>query len=199
MKKVLLTDVDGVLVDWVGSFGRYAESQGHKLRMKTPETWEMTEWLGVEGSTIQKLIKEFNSSKAFAEIPVFKDALSALPEISRYYDLVAITCCSSDPETVANRKKNLEMLNVKFKEIHCLNATESKSRLLNAYAPTIWVEDRIEGAEAGHSAGHRAFLRDTTYNNNFSHPDIGRITSWNDILKLIKKEESRSLSSLISA
>ena len=78
------------------------------------------------------------------------------------------------------------MLGVKFKEIHCLNYTESKSDLLNSYSPTIWVEDRSEGAEAGHEAGHKALLRTTTYNDKFDHPEIQRISSWPDVLRYLK-------------
>jgi 5'(3')-deoxyribonucleotidase len=186
MKKVLLTDVDGVLVDWVGSFGKYAQSRGYQLNTPTPKTWEMTEWFGADNDAIRVLIQEFNSGKDFESIPVFQDALKVLPELRRHYDLVAITCCSDDPKVISKRKKNLEMLNVDFKEIHCLPQTASKSDLLKSYSPTIWVEDRVEGAEAGHEAGHRSFLRESTYNNEYNNPEIKVVSGWEEILRLIR-------------
>lgn len=186
MKKVLLTDVDGVILDWVKSFGQFAQSKGYKLLMETPSTWEMNEWIGTNSNTIKKLISEFNSSDLFESIPVFEDAKSILPKLAKKYDLVAVTCCSKDPKTVSRRTKNLQKIGVNFKAIHCLDFTESKLDVLRAYSPTIWIEDRVEGAETGFEAGHQSFLRNTTYNKDYFHPKITRINNWLDVLNSCK-------------
>ena len=186
-KKILLTDVDGVLFDWVGAFGVFAQSKGYKLKMKTPTTWDMNEWFGADNSTIKALIKEFNSGADFANLPIFSDAKDVIPKLANRYDLVAISCCSKDPKTVSLREKNLNLLGVKFKEIHCLDFTESKADLLASYSPTIWLEDRPEGAETGHKAGHKSFLRNTTYNTSFYHPEITRINCLRELYLTLKK------------
>lgn len=185
-KPYLLTDVDGVLLDWIKSFGLYVQSRGYKLNFPTPKTWEMTEWFGGDHKTIVKLITEFNSSPAFAEIPVLEDARRVLPILAEKYRLVAITCCSTDKKTISRRKSNLKLLGVSFEEVHCLNFTDSKSDLLKSYDPSIWVEDRIEGAESGFNAGHQSFLRGATYNQNHNHEGVIRVSSWDEISKLIK-------------
>jgi 5'(3')-deoxyribonucleotidase len=183
MKKVLLTDVDGVLVDWIGSFGKFAEKKGFNLKMPTPKTWEMTEWFGETPEKIDELIKEFNGSESFASIPAFEDAQKIIPILADHYDIVAITCCSDDQKVVERRTKNLEVFGVKFKDIHCLPQTASKTDLLKSYSPTIWVEDRIEGAEAGHRLGHKSFLRKSTYNEMCSNKEIKIVSTWEEILK----------------
>jgi uncharacterized HAD superfamily protein len=188
MKQNFLMDVDGVCVDWIGGFGQFAESKGFKLRMPTPTTWEMNEWFGADDKTIRALITEFNGKETFANIPVFEDAKQYLPELCKYFNLVAITCCSSDPLTVSRRKKNLEALGVEFKAVHCLNFNESKSDLLKSYEPTFWVEDRVEGAETGHKAGHQTFLRNTTYNQTCNNSEIIRVKNWADILKIVLEQ-----------
>lgn len=184
-KPYLLTDVDGVLLDWIKSFGDYVQTRGFKLNHATPKTWEMTDWFGGDHKTIVKLITEFNSSSDFSKIPTLEDAQRVLPALAEKYRLVAITCCSTDKKTVNRRKSNLKMLGVKFEEVHCLNFTDSKIDLLKSYKPAIWVEDRIEGAESGISAGHTSFLRESTYNQDPHHEDIVRVSSWDDIFKIV--------------
>jgi uncharacterized HAD superfamily protein len=185
-KPILLTDVDGVLLDWVKTFGEYAKAQGYNLRQEHPTTWEMTEWFGADIDTIRRLITEMNSSKIFAEIPPFEDAMKVLPKLAEKYDLVAITCCSDDATTVARRKKNLEVLKVDFKDVHCLKFTESKKDLLSSYHTTLWVEDRFEGAKSGVETGHKSFLINRPYNLHENHDEIVKVDSWHQIQKFLR-------------
>ena len=187
-KPVFLTDVDGCGLDWVRWFGELAQTKGHKLQMEHPQTWEMNEWFNASSEEIEKLIKEFNGSESFAKIPVFEDAKKILPLLAQKYDLVAITCCSKDPLTIARREENLKMLDVKFKEIHCLDFSESKVDLLKAYHPTFWVEDRFEGAKAGVETGHQSLLINRSYNQHDHHDEIIRVNDWYDIYKQAVKE-----------
>lgn len=185
-KPVLLTDVDGVLLDWVKTFGQFAEKSGHTLRMENPTTWEMNEWFGADSNEIRRLITEMNSSPLFAELPPFMDAMKVLPELAEKFDLVAITCCSNDEVTIARRKKNLEVLKVPFKDVHCLNFTDSKKDLLNAYDKTLWVEDRFEGAKSGVETGHKSFLINRTYNQHETHSEIVKVDSWHQIQQFLR-------------
>lgn len=191
-KPVFLMDVDGVALMWVEYFGQYAQSQGHKLVMDLPTTWEMTEWFNADHTEIRRLIKDMNGSELFEAIPAFEDAKRVLPLIAEKYDLVAITCCSNDPLTIARRKKNLELLNVKFKDVHCLNFTDSKLDLLKEYPSSFWVEDRFEGAKSGVEAGHTSFLINRTYNQNENHDRIIRVNGWEEILNKVMKKEQKT-------
>lgn len=180
-KPIFLTDLDGVCLDWVKWFGDFAVSQGHKLAMELPQTWEMNEWFNAPTSEIRRLITEANGSELFRNIPVFEDAKKILPLIAQKYDLVAITCCSKDSVTVARREENLKLLGVKFKELHCLDFHESKADLLRSYNRTFWVEDRFEGAKTGVETGHHSFLINRTYNQDAHHEGIVRVNGWNEI------------------
>lgn len=185
-KPVLLTDVDGVILDWVKTFGEYAVSRGFTLRMEHPKTWEMTEWFGATTEQIRELISDMNSSAIFESIPAFPDAQKVLPILAEKYDLVAITSCSSDALTVERRIKNLELIDVKFKDVHCLDFNVSKKDLLSAYPTTLWVEDRFEGAESGVETGHKSFLINRSYNLNQFHQKIVKVDSWHQIHSLLK-------------
>lgn len=185
-KPVLLTDVDGVLLDWVKIFGQFAQSKGFTLFMEHPQTWGMNEWFGADANAIRSLISEMNSSEIFAKLPPFTDALKVLPELARTHDLVAITCCSNDTKTIQRRKENLKVLDVKFKEVHCLNFTDSKKELLAAYPKTLWVEDRFEGAKSGVETGHDAFLINRSYNQDEHHEEIIKVDSWHQIQKYLQ-------------
>jgi 5'(3')-deoxyribonucleotidase len=185
-KPVLLTDVDGVVVDWVKTFGEFVTSKGFTLQFEHPQTWGMTEWFNASANQITELITEMNSSEIFARIPIFPDAQKVLPQLAEKYDLVAITSCSNDALTIARRKRNLEMIDVKFKEVHCLNFNESKKDWLKSYPTTVWVEDRFEGAECGVETGHKSILINRPYNLNQSHQKIIKVDSWYQIQNLLK-------------
>lgn len=185
-KPVLLTDVDGVILDWVKTFGEFAVSKGFTLRMESPLTWEMSEWFGATSEQIKSMITEMNSSEIFARIPAFPDAQNVLPQLAEKYDLVAITSCSNDPLTIQRRVKNLQLVDVRFKEVHCLNFNETKKTLLSAYPTTIWVEDRFEGAESGVETGHKSVLINRSYNLNQYHQKIIKVDSWHQIQNLLK-------------
>jgi uncharacterized HAD superfamily protein len=185
-KPVLLTDVDGVILDWVKTFGEFAVSKGFKLNMPHPTSWEMNEWFGATTEQIRALITEMNSSEIFERIPAFTDAQKVLPQLAEKYDLVAITSCSNDPITHQRRVKNLELVDVKFKEVHCLNFNESKKTLLKEYPTTLWVEDRFEGAESGVETGHKSFLINRSYNLHQHHAKIVKVDSWHQIQALLK-------------
>lgn len=185
-KPIFLTDVDGVLLDWVRIFGEHAESKGFELKQNLPTTWSMKEWFDADEKTIRELITELNTSKKFADIPAFPDAQKIIPIIAEKFDIVAITCCSKESIVVQRRIENLEnQFDVKFKEIHCLNYTESKNDLLKTYHPTMWIEDRFEGAVSGIETGHTSILLNRTYNTKQDHPEIVRADDWHHILEII--------------
>ena len=81
-KPTLLTDVDGVLLDWDASFKKYVEKRGYKTKGSNPKSWGMTDWINAAADQINKMIARMNGSNIFAMIPPMRDAQLILPKLA---------------------------------------------------------------------------------------------------------------------
>lgn len=187
MKPLILTDVDDVLLDWLKAFRNFLLSKN--IDTHTPELldWDLRTWVKTHPDEVKYLVMEFNNSPAFSKIPVLDDAKEVLPRLRRSHDLVAVTACARDEKTVSQRKKNLKLLGVDFKEVHCINIGEDKSEILKNYPQSIWVEDKYEGALQGSKLGHQTFLINRSYNLHQTHESINKVSCWREIERKIKK------------
>lgn len=191
MSKTILTDVDGVLLDYTGSFEDWI------LNVKFPaETIEeslydfstIEEWLGITLEESLKLIKEFNQTQYFSNLPSFEDAQEVVNCMKKEgYNFVAITACDDSEEAYAMRKRNLDKYfpNVFDDIIHTgLHSKEGKKPFLEKYKNAIWVEDTYKHALEGHKLGHKTFLMDGNRNLGINVEDgITRVNSWWDIFE----------------
>lgn len=178
---MILTDVDGVLLDWFGGFRSFLTHKGIHTDGPRPRSWAMTEW--VKADNIQELIQEFNSSDAFMYLSHYVTALSVLRKLHMQHghEIVAVTSCSSEPRVQAMRRRNLEnKYGPIFKDIICLDLMETKTEVLKRYPAAFWVEDAIHGAKAGVEAGHKTFLINKSYNQE-EVPGVQRVDGWYQI------------------
>jgi hypothetical protein len=188
-RKLFLTDVDGVLLNWHSAFCAFIFAKGYKTRSPEPLVWSLEEWIDAPKEVVLALVKEFNSSHLFEKIEPYQDALAVLPLLAKEgYEFVAITSCSSDEKIVSLRKKNLECFNVPFKEVHCLDLGQSKADLLKFYPEAIWVEDNFNAAVIGASFNHETFLLKRSYNKHEQSDKIKFVDSWFDIKKSINNK-----------
>lgn len=179
--KTLLTDVDDVLLNYMDSYKRYVEHCGYSFRYEEPVQWDLTHW--VDGPW-KELIKEFNSSKYFSQLEPFPDAVRAIKELKYEYKIIAISACSKDSRHL--RERNLkDVFGDAISDIHLVDLGISKYEILSSMPKSIWVEDRMEGAIDGMLCGHNTFLMNRSHNLYQEHPEVKKVDSWDEILKLI--------------
>lgn len=180
---MILTDVDGVLLDWFAGFRAYLVGLGIQVKSGDPDDWSMVGWAPLTSPEIQAHIATFNSSPAFGQLKPYLGAVEVLRKLwSSGHDIVAITSCSSDPEVIKLREENLRRaFGPIFKEVICLPLMESKVPSLQRFPESIWVEDSLHGAKAGVEAGHWTFILDKPYNQIASLPRVSRVNSWYEI------------------
>lgn len=190
---MILTDVDGVLLDWFGGFKSYLLERGIQVEdVAEPDDWSMVGW--VHHDNIPSLIAEFNASPEFGRLSAYPDALKKLRSL--YHDghpIVAITSCSDDPVTHEARRVNLEAeFGPIFEKLICLPLMKSKVGELAAYplaANTYWIEDSLHGAQAGVDVGHHTILIERKYNKKHAvDPRVHRARDWNSIYSVIAYE-----------
>jgi hypothetical protein len=195
-KPVILTDVDDVKLNWIEGFRSYASRVLGRKITGLPQGWEMAEWLGVAGpKESNQLVHDFNhGSPEFGRLPPLAEAEIYVPYLAKYCDIVAITCCSTDPTTVALRKQNLDYVFGKntVKDLICQPLGTNKIDNLSIFKDRnviAWVEDKSEAAIHGHELGYRSFLMKQDHNKAYreANPNgpLTYVSSWREIANVI--------------
>ena len=74
-QKIILSDVDGVLLDWEWAFNVWMQEHGFELTDGYQYEYDMATRYGISKEQVRKLIRTFNESAAIGFIPVLRDAM----------------------------------------------------------------------------------------------------------------------------
>lgn len=189
MDKIILTDVDGVILDWETAFEQYVEARGFVFNEKKRVVYGMDEQLGITQQEASNLIGDFNHSKEFGRIAPFRDSVEY---IKRFKDegwkFVAITTAGEHPDTWPLRRKNLDTVfgTGAIDELYVLPLHGDKGVELVKYANSrlFWIEDKPSNAVLGYQYGLRPLLMSTAHNHGY-HGGVWRVNTWNDIYRTI--------------
>jgi FMN phosphatase YigB (HAD superfamily) len=171
MDKVILTDCDGVLLNWAYAFKTWMFSKGYKVKYpEMRDVYGVQALYDLEEKQETSLIQEFNSSAAMGFLPPQRDAIHYVRKLheDEGYVFHCITSMSADRNAHALRKMNLRKLfgpNV-FERFIFLDTMEPKNEVLKQYEGSgyLWVEDHLENACAGRALGLDSVLIGHGYN-----------------------------------
>lgn len=172
-EKIILTDVDGVLLDIHTSVNTYLAQE--KNIIIDDSEWDRTYWLSeilnVSKDVERNIFADFSQSDYFRNLSARECALKSLKNLAADgWRFVAVTAAGQGLENqnmnkvLQNRMDNLEKHfgNI-FEDIHITNVFECKSPVLKRYDPTWWVEDSVTNAIVGHENGHRSVIMHTRH------------------------------------
>jgi FMN phosphatase YigB (HAD superfamily) len=188
-EKLILTDVDGVLLDWQYGFFRWMKQHGHEVI--NHRVYDIGETFGLEKSYAKSLVRTFNESAAMGWLPQFRDSIKYVRKLHEDHGFVfhCITSLSLDEYAGKLRKKNLEALFGKtvFEKIQCLDCGADKDDALLPYKDSgcVFVEDKPENAISGINVGLNSILIQHAHNENFSDPRIQKVKNWREIYEMI--------------
>ena len=163
---VILTDVDGVLLNWKDSFDAWMMREhglfatGNERAYMQGLRYDMTE------TEIKKYIKSFNSSANIGFLPPLFDAVKGVKKLHDEfgYKFLVITSLSLNPFAQKLRTQNLESIfgaHV-FEEFVYLDTGADKSEVLECYSKlypnAYWIEDKVANAVDGRGVGLRSLL-----------------------------------------
>lgn len=182
MSKVILTDCDGVLLDWETAFYDWMKSIGYDV--ENEGVYDMARVFAMEKTSIKRLIREFNNSAWMGFLKPLRDARSGVARLAEAgYEFHCITSLSLDPNTKQLRQQNLDNVFGKgvFSELICLDTGADKDDVLSQYALSelYWLEDKIENAECGKKFGLKPIL--ISHEHNKEAENITRLDTWKDI------------------
>lgn len=194
--RLILTDVDGVLLHWEEHFHAYMKSQGHQRAYgveRTSSYWKEREYPDLSQTEARKAVYQYNTSAWMLGLPPYKDARQGVARLSDAgYRFVAITAMGLDPYAKQAREINLERMfgyDV-FEDVITTDMydPDSKREWLEHYHKPgrIWLEDKPSNAEMGAEMGLRTFLMLHPHNENYEPINkIESVSSWVQLCDII--------------
>lgn len=189
----IITDCDGVLLDWAYAFDIWMCEKGFVRIENTNHFYDQTDRYKITLNESIKLIEEFNESACVGFIPAYKDAVEYVTKLSELgYRFDVISCLAQDKHSQFLRKKNLiHLFGDVFDYIDCgLLISDGKFNYLkNRYNNKnyFWVEDSISHAISGQKVGLKSILMDHPYNKEW---DGIRVNNWKEVYNLITNDNS---------
>ena len=196
--KLLVTDVDQVLLDWHEGFLEWVElNHGWKINPNHPQdSYDMVPWflplefngeeLHMNESGLVWLIEEFNSYPRCLQ-PIDKDIESHLEDLRDYgIEIVALTSFGGCPKTGNFREEYLKVIfGDVFKEVIILPLRACKKAKLKELQPDWFVEDNTSHSHSGLELGIKTFILDYSYNKDSR---AIRVRDWEEIYHLIVED-----------
>jgi hypothetical protein len=189
LDKLILTDCDGVCLDWEWAFNVWMQEHGFEEVPGSKLNYDMAIRYGIPKEQVRKLVKVFNESAAIGFLPAQRDAMYYIKRLHEEhgYRFHAITSLSLDPNAQKLREMNLHKLfgPTAFERIVCLDTGADKHETLEEYEGTgcWWIEDKIENAEAGYKAGLKCILLEHGHNMHYYHEGVKILKTWKDIFE----------------
>jgi len=199
--RIILTDVDGVLLEWEHHFSKWmlqrtrfnkdgTKYHPFKLLPDKEKTYNMEDRFGLTKDEIRNEIREFNRSAWMAtQRPMLGSQTWVKLLAAEGWTFIPITSQTSDIPGQQLRKKRLGELFGEhiFTNYHILGTGADKDSALAEFHDTglYWVEDKPKNAVLGLKYGLKPILIDHPYNQDCNHPDIIRVSNWKQIHEIV--------------
>jgi FMN phosphatase YigB (HAD superfamily) len=189
--KVILTDCDGVLLDWEYAFGQWMKR--HNYEIVDPGHYRMDLKYGLSREEGNKLCRMFNESAWIRKLPPLRDSIKYVKKLHEEHGYIfhAITSLSTDQYACHLRTKNLRELfgDTVFERYVYLDTGADKDDALEPYRNTgcYWVEDKPENADTGAAVGLNSILIKHTHNEDYDGPATP-VQNWKTIYEMITGE-----------
>lgn len=186
--KVILTDCDGVLLDWEYAFDQWMKRHGYTIVLNGE--YDMDKKYGLDRKETKRLVRMFNESAWIRKLPPLRDAIKYVRKLHEEKGIIfhAITSLSNDTYSQHLRTKNLRELfgDSVFERYVYLDTGADKDEELEYYKDTgcLWVEDKPENAMCGVKFGLDSVLIEHEHNVGFSHDEVRKVRNWKEIYEM---------------
>ena len=197
MNKIILTDCDGVILNWEFAFCTWMEQHGYVQVVNGNHYYDIGERFGITKEEAKAKVKIFNESAAIGFLPALRDAMYYVKRLHEEhgYEFHCITSLSLDPSAKKLRQMNLDKMfgPSAFTVLECLDTGADKDEFLDErYADTgyYWMEDKMQNAVAGLNVGLTPILIEHGWNMNDSVPvGMKKVVKWKEIYEHIVGNE----------
>lgn len=191
MEKMILTDADGVILNWLGAFDPWMAKHGFSKTVH--DEYDMAIAYGMEKWQIREMIKQFNESANIGYLAPYLDSVKYIKRLHEEHGYVfrVITSLSLDPYAAKLREKNLKRLfGAAIDSVICLDTGADKDDALAPYAGSgmFWIEDKPENAAVGAALGLKSILIEQAHNRNDVPDGCEVAVNWKQVYELITGE-----------
>ena len=190
LDKLILTDCDGVCLDWEYAFNIWMQEHGFTEVEDSKLSYDMSIRYDIPREHVKKLIKIFNESAAIGFLPAQRDSVYYIKRLHEEHGFRfhAITSLSLDPNAQKLREMNIHKLfgPTAFERIVCLDTGADKDEALEEYEGTgcFWVEDKVSNSDLGHRMGLKSLLLEHGHNMNHECP-YPIVKNWKEIYHIV--------------
>lgn len=192
--RIILTDADGVLLDWEWAFSVWMQERGYTMYPDAKKSYYLHEhYQELEQKDAKKVVKQFNESAAIGFLPALRDAVHYVKKLHEEhgYQFRVITSLSLDKNAQKLREMNLNKLfGNAIESVTCLATGADKDEALLPYKDSglWWIEDKPENADTGYRLGLSSLLVEHGHNMNHNCP-YPVVKNWKEIYDIITKEK----------
>lgn len=184
--KILITDIDEVLLDWSKSFDQFARDNygytGVYIADSTKRLWDI---VSVEKENIGKVMAEHTQLQRFGELEYHKDAKVLLEYKNMFDKIIAITSCGKAPHIMDARNRNIKNKFPKtVDEVIYLDFLQKKidviKDLVNTYpdAEFYMIDDSVDDIEKAIEVGVKGFVYRAAFHDPKDLPVVDTLTEF---------------------
>jgi hypothetical protein len=190
--KIILTDADGVLLDWEWAFNIWMQERGYVQRPNAKDYYKINDQFeNLNESDAKKFTCLFNESAAIGFLPPLRDSVYYVKRLHEEhgYEFHCITSLSTDRNAQRLREMNLQKLFGKntFTKLVCLPTGSDKDDALEPYRDSglWWIEDKYSNFKTGLNIGLKSILVEHGHNMNDDITGGFKAKSWKEIYNII--------------
>jgi len=190
VEKVIVTDCDGVLLNWEYAFDIWMNEKGHYKLEDSEFVYNIGDRYGISKEKGREYIKFFNESASIGFLPALRDAVHYVKLLHEKHGYVfdVVTSLSTNPYAAKLRARNLKKVFGKntFRDIVCLDTGADKyDHLWENYAgkELFWLEDKPENAYDGELVGMKPILIEHGHNMDNIYFPLAK--TWEDVYNII--------------
>jgi hypothetical protein len=191
--KLILTDVDGVLLDWEWAFSCWMQERGFTLAEDRKKSYYLHHhYTNLDPKDVKRKVKAFNESAAIGFLPALRDASYYVKRLHEEHGFIfrCITSLSLDKNAGKLREMNLrKIFGNAIEDVICLDTGADKDEALAPYKDSRlwWIEDKPENADCGANLGLKPILME--HGHNMTHTcNYPIVKNWKEIYDIITVE-----------
>ena len=189
--KLILTDADGVLLDWEWAFSVWMQERGYTLTADNKKSYYLHHhYAELEERDSKKVVKTFNESAAIGFLPALRDAAYYVKRLHEEhgYEFRVITSLSLDKNAGKLREMNLRKLfGNAIESVICLDTGADKDSALAPYQGSgmWWIEDKYANFKTGMDLGLRSILIEHGHNMDEDTTGGFKVKTWKEVYDII--------------
>lgn len=172
MRKKIILDVDGVLLNFIEKFTEVVQEVVQRPLLINEFEYNLSKRFSITEQEETTVWQRFADTGCWEKLNPLQGVIEAVKKINALdYDVYIVTAI--DGLFVEQRRANLEKIGLTPVEIYCAGYNKSKLDFFNIIQPDIIVDDRLENLHVAPDCFHLVWIKDQVEQHNLK--DDGRV------------------------